>query len=365
MNSHPVSVNSETDHIGHVSVASQPLSSTHGISTGEASPGIIQFAGSEFLGSVIVPSSSPVSSLPSGSCLWTQSLNPASWDGSRLQAQLRLYDMYRIRSMVLEIVSNVPPASTDPAGSYISFFNPDIGQNPGLFTGDAGVRQALARPGSNMAQLWESTRAVVQRTQQKWYYTQPATDDPALSVPGTFHYTLASPITTKATSSTLANIVVHYVVEVEAQTVINPEGSTFGQTGASANFNVAQSIGSPIYVPFANLAGAGAQYQDMGVVGWATVIATDDTGPGSSTWRTWTNPATGMNITIGNGMTLYFRAAANSAYYFYPDLAAALSSDSTVSSGPDDAFQATITATPAPTVGFKFGPLYAMNMVAN
>ncbi len=327
--------------------------------------GSIIVSGSEYLGRVVVPYVTAGSgTVPAGGCLFYSQLSPLSFDGSRIRQLSQMYEQWRFRSLVIEYVPNCP---TTTAGGVVGYCTGDVSQNTSLVVGDGGVREAFSRAGSLSMAVWEHGKFELQSTQQKWYFTA-LIGEPELSIPGSFMLISNTDFTVSTTATQLGQIFVHYVIEYRVPSVEDTSSFNYAAGAGSMNFaGVARGVGDAITIPAANFA-PGVSFQDEGVVGYCTIVACDDTGPGNANWRTWVSPATGDQYTMSNGMVLFFRwsqpGSASANWAFFPSLAAAL--DASRTQGGENyasawAIAATLAA-PAATCGFKLGPIRGLQL---
>jgi len=330
-------------------------------STHAASNGNIIISGSEYLGRALVPNvSSGAGVLPAGGVLFYTQLSPLAFDGSRIKQLSQMFEQWRFHSLIIEYVPNCPTTTT---GGIVGYCTGDIQQNTSLVQGDGGVREAFSRAGSLSLSVWEKGAFHMNQTQQEWYFTA-LVGEPELTIPGSFQLIANTDFSVTTTTTQLGQIFCHYVLEFRVPAV--EDSAQFSYSAPNGNLiasGVATTIQNPVAYPAANF-GLGAAFQDEGVIGYATIVARDDTGPGNSAWATWASPTTGDTFTMSPGMVVFFRYAANGAgyYYMYPSLGDAIGSPANYGYGPQGAWVWTAASTPASTCGFKFGPIRGIGL---
>lgn len=335
---------------------SHPEPATHAAPNGN-----IIISGSEYLGRAVVPAvNAGTSTLPAGGVLFYTQLSPLAFDGSRIKQLSQMFEQWRFHSLIIEYVPTCP---TTTSGGIVGYCTGDIQQNTSLVQGDGGVREAFSRAGSLSLAVWEKGAFHMNKTQQEWYFTA-LVGEPELTIPGSFQLVANTDFAISTTTQQLGQVFCHYVLEFRVPAVEDTAQFSYSQNNGNLNAAlVATAVQNPVNYPAANF-GLGAAFQDEGVIGYATVVAVDDTGPGNANWRTWASPTTGDQYTIAPGMVLFFRYAANAGgfYYMFPSLGDAISSAANYGYGPQQAWVWTTASTPASTCGFKFGPIRGVGL---
>lgn len=337
---------------------SHPSPKTHAEPNGN-----IAISGSEYLGRVVVPAvNAGTGSVPAGGCLFYTQLSPLSFDGSRINQLSQMFEQWRFNKLVIEYVPNCP---TTTAGGVVGYCTGDIQQNQSLVTGDGGVREAFSRAGSLALPVWEHGAFHMNATQQKWYYTA-LVGAPELTIPGSFQLIANTDFSVTTTAVQLGQVWCHYDLEFRVPSVEDTAAFSYSANNGNITFSgLTLSANNIVAIPEANFP-LGASFKDMGVVGYATIVAYDDTGPGTSQWRTWNSPATGDTFTLGPGMVLFFRyqlGLNSNTWTFYPTLGDAISDVASADAQGGTAWTATISigAIPA-TAGFKVGPVRGLRL---
>lgn len=307
------------------------------------------FQGSELVMEISIPPaiSGVPSTVPRGGIMGMCPLNPLYCDGMRVAKTMTQYDQFRIRQITFEYV---PFTNALQTGGLAMVVVNDIDDPLPTEGGFPALRDALSRDGALAFNVYTPAACSQGTPLLKWYYTA-NTADADLDQPGQFYVLAGTDVANSGGASIPLGLVwMHYELECRAPSIERPIAQTFAQSTLSMNlltFNV--GAGGFCHVPY----GTGILplvFNVLGTVGWAIIVGVDDSGPGSSNWREWIDPATGRQHIMGPGNVLFWRCFRNGAtdtLAFCPTLSAALGSD-----WAGNAYQATV-ATGATAKSFK------------
>jgi len=272
--------------------------------------------GSEFLSSVV----SGVGG--SGVPIFCHPLSPVAFGGGRLGAFADLYDMYQWTELIFEWI---PTAGSDHGGSVVAFCDPDImADASNAETGDAALRDATSRPGSEMNQIFLRTAYGVNFPQQAVFYTA-NTDSPNLMFSGLFSMIKVGAMATQSITDAIGTIIVHYKIKflqassLRSTTFMN----VYPASGTVLWFGFNQTINQSFYVGAAAWEGTFGLLP-LGCIGVCTVASfVDVTTPAS--WRSLRAGESKYAVTVAIGTRLWFRKTPdNNSLLFFPSAGTAI-----------------------------------------
>ncbi len=319
------------------------------------SDGTLTLVGSELLAPVAIPPpiGGAATTVPQGGALALIPMNPRLIDGSRIAGLLRQYDQFRLRKITYEYVQGT---NLTQSGQLCMAYINDPSDRIALETGFAALRDAYARSGSKIFSVRENARAVMGHPLLKWYYT--ASESSAqFDVPGFLLISNMIDLTNSNTDAIpLGTVIMHYEIDVRAPSVADLTQPAFQTASASLSMTSATITANSTVQVSTVSSSLPTNLLSTNAIYWATIVACDDSGPGSSTWRTWkTGPFDNNSHTLTNGNVLFWRVSTAGQIYFFPSFAQASDADL---SGAGLAQAWVASSTVAGTKGFK---LWAIN----
>lgn len=288
--------------------------------------GTITIESSELLQSITIPPAigGATTSVPVGGVLAMVLANPRFIDGTRVGVFLAQFDQYCLEGVEFHYV---PGATFTQAGqiemAYINdVSDPIIGEN-----GLTIMRDAFVRPGSALFSVLKPAKVGLGRPLMKWYYTGSPNGGP-FEMPG-YIVLINQLAVSNATASSipLGSLIARFRIRVRSPTLRAGVGLTYySQSENCVMTNAVTNVNVAITVTVANTTMSGSATYGNAIY-WAIIAAVDDTGPGNSNWRTWTNPFDNSVKTIAAGDLLIYRVAPmTSNINFFPTVGAALAS---------------------------------------
>jgi len=328
--------------------------------------GTMTFSSSEYIQSITLPPAigGVTSTVPSGGILSLIPSNPRFIDGTRLSLFLAAYDQFCIESIIFEYVAGA--TFTQPGQLMMVYVN-DISDDIVTETGLDMLRDAYSRPGRALGSVLKNLTIEMGRPLLKWYYTASEAGGP-FEMPGFILVInqLAIANTTDV-AVPLGSLVAHYRVRVRSPTFDAHNTLNFwSQSAILTMTNAYIEIGEPVYITF-GASGMPTNSGNNDAFYWAYVVSTNDTGPGTSLWRTWSDPSNPGNTTISAGNLLIWRPVfegPNLHMYFYPNIGSAIES---AASGNYAllAYTATSTVAAGGLKGFKLWNITGSNLQGN
>jgi len=257
-------------------VEKEPMERSYRTKIEDIEHSVTAMAGSEYLTTISITDddTNPLQTIQ-GTPLYAIPLNPNFLEGTRLARLATLFQQYRWKGLVVELV---PMMSANASGSIVSYMTYDASANPTMLSGDQLIRTAMAHQGASLCQVFRYSRIYMDEEHLKQPFYTAVTDEARFEMPGVLYIIAASDISAGLSTTTVNypayNVIIHYEIEMWERGLDNVNESPLSETFA-LDISTA-SDGPSVIVPSSAFTTPPPDDVNFGIINYTTCSSTSD-----------------------------------------------------------------------------------------